>query len=312
VMQREGDVYANPLPLLFPYSDVGREQSEYATPADRVLEGMRSVGLGPSPLVTLPLYLAGLTSDLPVNMLRTSPLLAGGVQALTGHAVDPEAVPKRAARSVREAVAPASTQDTITGDPIKDYYVRKRIASMAAEKGHQPTGEYLKAIQTGKGPIWDLALRDIEREAGGRALLSWTAPVRTRLVDTGEQAIREAQVETGITTAALEELNRQPLERKDLQYAAASLVRNPLDAGETLEMRAKSLRVSRRFGKARAAEPITGGLSGLGADPRSEARRAQLLEQETRRTKPLSARARASRERAELTRGEQVLRQMGR
>jgi ribA/ribD-fused uncharacterized protein len=311
IMGREGSAYANPLPAVFPYSDVGRESSEYASPMDRGMDVMRSLGLGPSPLVTLPAYMAGLTNDLPINMLRTSPMIAGISQLLTGHAIDPEELPKRAARAVRETVAPGATQDTITGDPIKDYYTRKRIASMAAEAGHQPTGEYLKAIQTGKGPIWENALRDVEREMGGRTLLATTAPVRWKLVDTGEEKIRNAQAEQGITSGAIEELNRQPLTREDLQYAAASLTRNALDRGETIEERARELRVSRRFGKARAAAPITGGLSGLGADPRSEARRAQLIEQEGRRTKPISARARAARDRAELTRGEAVLRQMG-
>jgi hypothetical protein len=232
------------------------------------------------------------------------------VQALTGHAVDPEALPKQAMRGIRGAINPGSLEKTITGDPIKDYYVRKRISAMAAEKNQKPTGQYLEAIQNGKGPIWDLALRDVEREMGGRSAISWVAPVRTRLMDKGELAIRDAIAEQGITKDAIEELNRQPLTHQDMQYAAASLARNPLDVGETLEERAKSLRVSRQIGKARAAAPVTGGLSGLGNDPRSEARRAQLLEQESRRSKPLSARARASRERTELSRGEAILREM--
>ena len=105
IMGRPGEAHFNPLPALFPYSDVGKESSEYASPTDQAFDAMRSLGLGPSPLITLPAYMAGLTNDLPVNMLRTSPMMAGISQFLTGHAVDPEELPKRAARAVRSAIA---------------------------------------------------------------------------------------------------------------------------------------------------------------------------------------------------------------
>jgi hypothetical protein len=264
----DGTVMANLLGAVFPYSEVGVERNlgPDANPLEQGLAGLQSIGLGPSPLVTLPLMAAGATGELPPSLFRTSAYLGGATQAVTGVEADPEMLTKRIMRGARTLTG-AEVEPTVTGDFLKDRAIRQRIAETAVEEtGKPPAGPYLLAMDDPASQIWQRAQAQVERQRTGQTFLGAVLPTKTRYLGDTEAEIRRIREATGVGPAAAEARRIQRASPAELAAAEVETRRKPLKVGETLEERAAQLRWIAAENAAAAVNPLAKTLNNLGGN----------------------------------------------
>jgi hypothetical protein len=264
----DGTVMSNVLGAVFPYSEVGvdRNLGPDANPLEQGLAALQGVGLGPSPLVTLPLMAAGATDELPPSLFRTSAYLGAGTQALTGVEADPEMLTKRIMRGARTLTG-APVEPTVTGDFLKDRAIRQRIAEMSVEeKGTPPAGPYLLAMDDPASQIWQLAQSQVERQRTGQTLLGAVVPAKTKFLSDTEAEVRRIREATGVGPTAAAARQAQRATPDELAAAEAETRRKPLKVGETLEERAARNRWIAAENTAAGINPLAKTLNSLGGD----------------------------------------------
>lgn len=264
----DGTMLGAPLKALFPYSDVGKEDAlpANANPLERVLAELRPLGLSPGPVVGLPLMAVGATSELPVDLYRTSPYLKALSTQLTGREADPELLTKHLIRAARGAVG-AGVQPTVTGDFLRDRAIRQRIAEIAVEEtGKPPAGPYAIAMDDPASQLWLRARAEVDRQRMGEVGLSATLPFRTKLLSDTEAQIRGIREQTGVGPADSAARRAQPATPTELATAQAETLRKPLKAGETLADRVGTARWIAAENTAASVDPRARALNNLGGD----------------------------------------------
>lgn len=212
---------------LLPFGNFGRifEVDEPAPPGvmkpplQRPMEQLSAAGLSAGPLVQLAGRLTGLTEDYGTPILRTSQYgemlsgLGGGEQ------VQPEQLPIELIRAIRGAMPGQERQRTLSGNAMRDYAIRQRIAQEAYEKTGKPAaGVWLEYMDDPKSEVWKKHERAVERESAGQGALAATVPLRTRPISEFDRQVAAAKLATGTRSRDLEGL---PDEEVDRRWAAA-------------------------------------------------------------------------------------------
>jgi hypothetical protein len=269
VLGQAGTVRGNPLSALFPYADVGREGTlpDDANPVQRGLAALQPLGLGPGPLVTLPLMAAGATSELPIDLFRTSGYLRALSTQLTGREADPELMTKRLMGAARQATG-AGAEPTVTGDFLRDRAIRQRIAEIAVqETGKPPAGPYLLAMDDPASQIWLRARAQVDRQRMGEqaGTQAWI-PFRTKFLSDTEAEIRRIREQTGVGPTESAERRAMPATAAELAQAELETRKKPLKPGETLEERVGTSRWIAAENAAAGINPLAQSLNSLGGD----------------------------------------------
>jgi hypothetical protein len=264
----DGTVMSNVLGAVFPYSEVGvdRNLGPDANPLERGLQALQGVGLGPSPLVTLPLMAAGAIDELPPSLFRTSAYLGAGTQALTGVEADPEMLTKRLMRGARTLTG-APVEPTVTGDFLKDRAIRQRIAETAVElTGKPPSGPYLLAMDDPASHIWLRAQAQVERQRTGQTFLGAVVPTKTKFLSDTEAEVRRIREATGVGPTDTAARRAMPATAAELAAAELAARKKPLKPEETLTTRVGQARWIAAENAAAAVNPLARTLNSLGGD----------------------------------------------
>jgi hypothetical protein len=208
---------------------------------------------------------AGATSELPVDLFRTSAYLRALSTQLTGRETDPELLTKQLMRAARTATG-AGAEPTVTGDFLKDRAIRQRIAEIAVEEtGAPPAGPYLLAMDDPASNIWLRARAQVDRQRlGEQAGTQAWLPFRTKFLSDTEAEVRRVREAPGVGPTDTAARRAQPATAAELAQAELETRRKPLKLGETLEERAATNRYYAAEAAAAGVNPLTKTLNNLG------------------------------------------------
>jgi hypothetical protein len=218
---RAGYFGANvPRGLFGNYAALGQADEIHAdNPAGQAIQGIQNVvGLGLRPRWRIPLELLGALNESPFEMWRMHPIMeSAATMGLTAfNALSPEGFPElpvqigtaeapliEGRRFLREALSRVTGATTsapsLTGSPLKDTMIRRRIVELAYEQnGQRPQGPYAQALNSPDATpeakqIWNTAREDVEKVMAVQTLLNNATPVRWRYVGGAEQELRGQQ-----------------------------------------------------------------------------------------------------------------------
>jgi len=234
LLGRDVKAFFSPLRSVVPFSDVGRSlqsvaREEGGGPLGKPLGIMEAFLPGPHPAIQLGMRLSGLLGNAPPEGLSFGGA-ARPLAALTG--VDLNAPGVALERTIRQGFG----QEPVD---FKDSAILKRIDELAVGQTGHTTRDKLAAVTpyqqakvNRKGPIWDQAKGEVERETAVRSTVGFLGgPVAPQaLLSPEEEAIRGARrpPETGgsyvqFDPGAGEEL-RERIKRGEAGVAASPRV----------------------------------------------------------------------------------------